>query len=167
MLCQVCNKRTATVHFTQIVNNKKVEMHLCQQCAEEKSGHGFGLPLNINSFFASLLGFNENQPYVKQLQKTMICKKCGMTFEEFQRIGKVGCSNCYEVFEGTLNPLIRRVQGSIEHNGKVPARFSKSVSISREIARLKELLIKAVEKEEYEKAAEIRDKIKSLEVGLK
>jgi protein arginine kinase activator len=90
-----------------------------------------------------------------------------MTFEEFQRSGKVGCNNCYDVLEDNLNPLIRRLQGSIEHNGKVPARLSKSISISREISRLKELLLKAVEKEEYEKAAEIRDKIKSLEVGLK
>jgi protein arginine kinase activator len=167
MQCQICNKRTATVHFTQIVNNKKVEMHLCHQCAEEKGGYGFGLPLNISSFFASLLGFNEKQPYVQQMHRTTSCPKCGMTFEEFQRSGKVGCNNCYDVFEDNLNPLIRRLQGSIEHNGKVPARLSKSISISREISRLKELLLKAVEKEEYEKAAEIRDKIKSLEVGLK
>jgi len=166
MQCQICNKRAATVYFTQIINNQKVEMHLCKQCAEEKGEHSFGLPLNISSFFASLLGFNESQPYVQQLQRTISCKKCGMTFDEFQRTGKLGCNNCYIVFVENLNPLIRRLQGSIEHNGKIPARLSKSVSISKEITRLKLLLNKAVEKEEYEKAAEIRDKIKSLEVGL-
>ena len=69
--------------------------------------------------------------------------------------------------EDNLNPLIRRLQGSIEHNGKVPARaFEKYIYFKRNF-QTEELLLKAVEKEEYEKAAEIRDKIKSLEVGLK
>lgn len=166
MQCQICNKRDATVHFTQIINNKKVEMHLCQQCAKEKGGYDFGLPLNISSFFAGLLGFDEKQRYVQETKETAVCPGCGMEFEEFQHTGKVGCKSCYTAFENSLNPLIRRIQGSIEHNGKVPAKLAKGISISREISRLKELLLKAVEKEEYESAAELRDKIKALEVEI-
>lgn len=166
MQCQICNKRAATVHFTQIVNNRKVEMYLCEECAKERGAYGFEIPLNVSNFFASFLGFNNSKPYVQQFQRAVSCNKCGMTLEEFQSTGKVGCNNCYETFGENLKPLIRRLHGSVEHNGKIPARLSKTMSITREIARLKELLNKAIEKEEYEKAAEIRDKIKSLEVGL-
>ena len=169
MQCQICNKRIATVHFTQIVNNRKVEMYLCEQCAKERGAYGFEIPLNVSNFFASFLGFNDNngnKPYVQQFQGTLSCNKCGMTLGEFQSTGKLGCSACYDTFGENLKPLIRRLHGSLEHNGKIPARLSKSVSITREIARLKELLNKAVEKEEYEKAAEIRDKIRNLEVRL-
>lgn len=168
MQCQICNVRTATVHFTQIINNEKVEMHLCHKCAKEKGMHTLGNPININVFFSSLLGFNEEQSDTQQTsQKTVSCQKCGMSFEEFQRTGKVGCNNCYEVFEESLNPLIKRIQGSVEHGGKIPYKLSETITISREISRLKDLLGKAISREEYEKAAEIRDKIKSLEVGLK
>jgi protein arginine kinase activator len=89
-----------------------------------------------------------------------------MSLEEFQKTGRLGCSTCYDTFGEVLKPLIKRLHGSLQHTGKVPVRFSKTVSITREIAKLKDLLNKAIEKEEYEKAAEIRDKIKDLEVKL-
>lgn len=175
MQCQICHVRQATVHFTNIVNNQKVEMHLCEQCANEKGQLGFAFPISINGLIAGLLGFdvnNENNgintqdSYLRAMPKALRCEKCGMTIDEFLKIGKLGCSNCYTAFEEKLNPLIRRLQGSIEHNGKVPGKLSKTMSVTKEIAKLKDLLNKAIEKEEYEKAAEIRDRIKSLEVGL-
>lgn len=170
--CQICNKRNATVHFTQIVNNQKVEMYLCEQCAKEQGMYGFQMPMNVSNFFASLLGLNTGDfssinPYVQHYQKIVSCNKCGMTMEEFRSTGKLGCDNCYEVFGESLKPLIRRIHGNVEHNGKIPSRLSNAMSKTREISRLKELLNKAIENEEYEKAAEIRDKIKSLEGDIK
>jgi len=147
-------------------------MHLCEQCANEKKQQfGFGVPISINALIAGLLGFDSNDSnqigsYIQPFQKVLKCEKCGMTIEEFQKTGKLGCSNCYTTFDEKLSPLIRRLQGSVEHNGKVPGRLSNNMSVTKEITKLKELLNRAVEREEYEKAAEIRDQIKSLEVGL-
>lgn len=164
MLCQHCQKKIANVHFTQIVNNQKVELYLCEQCAKEKGQANFGLALNINDFFSGLIGFSNPAASLTAVPKEMQCEKCGMSFEEFRRTGKLGCSNCYTLFEDRLKPVLRRVHGNTEHNGKVPARLSKSIRVSREIGKLKELLNKAIQNEEYEKAADIRDRIKSLEV---
>mgnify|MGYP000152990068 FL=1 len=177
MLCELCHMRPATVHFTNIVNNQKVEMHICEQCANEKAQFGFVFPsfsTSLNGLITELLGFDidsgnspkfQNQ-YLETLTRRKQCEKCGMTMEEFLKVGKVGCSNCYTAFEEKLNPLIRRLQGSVKHNGKVPDNVARKASVNKKIEELKELLNKAIEREEYEKAAELRDQIKSLEVSL-
>lgn len=177
MQCQLCQKRLATVHFTNIVNNQKVEMHLCEQCANEKGQLGFGFPTlhaGINSLITGLLGFDINSnnisiqnQYLTNTPRKFKCEECGMTIDEFLKLGKLGCANCYTSFEEKLNPLIRRLQGSVEHNGKVPDRVARTASTNRKIEKLKELLNKAIEREEYEKAAELRDEIKSLEVSIR
>lgn len=181
MLCQICHERQAKVHFTNIINNQKVEMHLCEQCANEKGQLGFPFTISINGLIAGLLGFDTEKvnnnissnkagsinPYTRAAQQeTLQCEKCGMTLEQFLKLGKLGCSNCYTTFEGKLNPLIRRLQGSVEHNGKIPSKLSKTQLVNKEITKLKDLLNKAVEREEYEKAALFRDEIRSLEVEL-
>lgn len=163
MLCQNCQKRAATVHFTQVINNNKVEMYLCEQCADQKGQLNFISPFGINNFFPVIMEYEPDTPLVQSSVKQPVCSKCGMTYEEFQRVGKLGCSNCYELFGDKLKPLLRRLHGNIEHKGKIPGRVSKTIKMSKEIEKLKELLNKAVQGEEYEKAAEIRDKIKVLE----
>jgi len=177
MLCELCHMRPARVHFTNIVNNQKVEMHICEQCANEKAQLSFAFPsfpANLNGLITELLGFDidsgssakfQNQ-YLGTIPRRKQCEKCGMTLDEFLKAGKVGCSNCYTAFDEKLNPLIRRLQGSVKHNGKVPANVAKKASANQKIEELKEMLNRAIEREEYEKAAEIRDKIKSLEVSL-
>ncbi len=165
MLCQNCQKRVAKVHFTHVVNGIKTEMYLCEQCASEKGQSGIG-QFSVNDFLAGLMGTGFGQPegYVDlPHEERLVCEKCGMTFEEFQRAGKLGCDNCYRIFAGRLKPLLKRLHGSSQHNGKKPERALKEDRALKEIERLKEQLNKAVEKEEYEKAAEIRDKIKELE----
>lgn len=165
MLCQLCNKRIANVHLTQVVNSNKVEMYLCEQCAKEKGSFGIGSPFNLNNFFTGLIGYGDDDSYIAQKPKTQECNKCGMSYDEFQKTGKLGCNNCYELFGDRLKPLVKRLHGNTEHSGKVPEKISKNVAVSREITKLKEQLGKAVQNEEYEKAAELRDKIKNLEVG--
>lgn len=165
MLCQNCHKRTANVHFTQVVNNKKVEMYLCEECAKEKGQFSFGYPFNMSGLFTGFMGFGDTQPYMESAVEKQVCDKCGMDYNQFQKTGKMGCANCYQVFDNKLRPIIRRVHGNVKHTGKVPLNVSESLKVSKEIEKLKELLNKAVLDEEYEKAAELRDKIKSLEVG--
>lgn len=163
MLCQHCQKRIANVHFTQVVNNNKVELYLCEQCAREKGKISFGSPLNASDFFSGLMGYGQTSPFLASNVPQLFCEKCGMSYEEFQKTGKVGCSNCYEIYREKLFPLLKRLHGNVEHHGKVPHRVSEVVKASKEVEKLKDDLSKAIQNEEYEKAAEIRDKIKSLE----
>lgn len=165
MLCQNCKKRIADVHFTQIINNKKIEMYLCEQCASEKGQVSFTLPLNLNKFLSGFVGADA-ESYINTAPKAMVCKKCGMSFDEFQRTGKLGCGECYKTYGERLKSVLKRLHGNVEHSGKVPAKLSKSLSTSKEVERLKELLNKAVQCEEYEKAADIRDRIKAIESAM-
>lgn len=164
MLCQSCQKRIANVHFTQIVNSNKVEIYLCEQCAREKGQFNFGLQLNISDFFNGIIGINNANDYISK-EQSEACKKCGMSYEEFQKSGKLGCENCYDMYGEKLKPLIKRLHGSVEHSGKLPTKVAECKQMAKEIDKLKEQLNIAIKSEEYEKAAEIRDKIKCLEIG--
>jgi protein arginine kinase activator len=86
-----------------------------------------------------------------------------MSYNEFNKTGKIGCSNCYKVYGDKLVPLLRRLHGNIQYNGKIPSRAFGSVKLSREITKLKEQLDAAIKNEEYEKAAVLRDQIRNLE----
>lgn len=162
MLCQNCQQRIANVHFTQVVNNTKVEMYLCERCASDKGQYSFGSPLNISDFFPGLIGVDSLNSYMIQQQQTT-CNKCGMGYEEFQKTGKMGCENCYTVYSDRLKPLIKRLHGNSEHTGKLPGSVLKGLKVSNEIEEFKEKLNSAIKSEEYEKAAELRDKIRALE----
>jgi protein arginine kinase activator len=164
MLCQHCQLRIANVHFTQVINNNKVEMYLCDHCAKEKGQINFGSPLNVNDFFSGIMGLGGNTQYVVNSSLKLVCDKCKMSYEEFQKTGKLGCSNCYNVFGERLQSLFKRLHGEVEHHGRIPGKISKTIKTTKEIEKLKELLNAAIQKEEYEKAAEIRDKIRGLEV---
>jgi protein arginine kinase activator len=156
----------ANVHFTQIINGKKVEMYLCEQCAGEKGKLGFSPQLNLGEFlwgFLPGLGGSGN-PYLQEEQPAEVrCKGCGMSFEDFRKTGKLGCGECYDVFRENLTPILRRLHGSSEHLGKVPQRVSDRIRNSNEIEKLRTELTAAIGNEEYEKAAELRDRIRSLE----
>lgn len=170
MLCQQCQKRPANVHLTKIVNGDKIEMMLCDQCAREKSQLGLGLmgqPIGINDFLSGFFGLNPVEKDCGCTSKDGCCEGCGMSFEDFSKTGKMGCSKCYGKFGDKLLPVLKRLHGNCEHTGKTPPGISKELEVSREIERLKELLGKAIQNEEYEKAAEIRDRIKAVEGGMK
>ena len=169
MLCQNCQKRIANVHYTHIVNNNKVEMYLCEQCANEKGQFGFISQLDISSFFPGLIGFGGFENAVSHAaspKQRTLCEKCGMSYEDFQKTGKFGCENCYKVYGERIKPLIKRLHGSEKHRGKFPGKTAGKRRIPEEIARLKKELAAAVRNEEYERAAEIRDRIRNLEAGL-
>lgn len=143
-------------------------MYLCDQCAKGKNKFGlagFGASININDFLSGFLGLGHGDLHVDHEPREANCEICGMSFEDFRRTGKMGCNNCYNNYGERLKPVLKRLHGNYEHKGKAPARISKILEASRELERLKELLGKAVQDEEYEKAAEIRDKIKEMEGG--
>ncbi|ATW27072.1 UvrB/UvrC motif-containing protein [Candidatus Formimonas warabiya] len=165
MLCDKCKQRPATVHFTKIVNNEKYEQHLCDECAKGVPHFGFGGDPNfsLNKFLAHLL---TNDPALSGLgltYKTERCENCGLTYSQFSQGGKLGCSNCYHVFREKLDPLLRRIHSSEYHKGKVPERTGGKLKLLKEMESLKNELGVLVSREEFEKAAEVRDKIKDLE----
>ena len=163
MLCQNCQKRVANVHFTQIINNKKTEMYLCDQCAREKGQPGMVPPVNISDFLSGFMNFGNSETHTIQQPAEECCEICGMSFEDFRKTGKMGCSNCYRIYGDKLKPIMKRLHGNTEHTGKVPAKVAVEANQTKELDSLKASLVKAVQNEEYEKAAELRDKIRELE----
>jgi len=93
------------------------------------------------------------------------CPKCGLVYSNFKETGRLGCSECYPTFRSQLRPLLRRVHGSTKHVGKAPVRDAARVALRREVQRLHEELQKAVEREDFESAADLRDRIKKMEAN--
>jgi len=167
MICDSCKKRPATVHYTQIINGVKTEMHLCEVCAKQKGTIECDTAFSVTNFLAGILEPAFALQTLKQPIETQVtCKGCGMTFDEFKKSGRFGCAMCYNSFSEKLYPIFRRIHGNTKHVGKVPSKMGKNISIKREIDRLKIELNVAIKNEEFEKAAERRDRIKELEKRL-
>lgn len=170
MSCEECHDNLATLHFTQIINGEKMEVNVCEECAKNKGymsypGEGYSLHDLLTGLFsldANQLKVKENDPFKQQ--KEIQCPKCKLTFNDFQRIGKFGCAQCYSAFSTRLDSIFRRVHsGNTKHIGKIPKRKGGSLHIKKEIEQYRKQLQVHIEREEFEKAAEIRDIIKKLE----
>ncbi|MBM7624991.1 UvrB/UvrC motif-containing protein [Sporohalobacter salinus] len=171
MLCQECQKREATVHLTKIINNKKKEIYLCDKCAQNKEELNFGKEgFSFNNLLTGLLNseFGTDTPnsslnlnYNKKVEEE--CENCGLNYAEFSRQGKLGCSECYIEFENRINKLLKKIHGNNRHTGKVPKRTGGVIRTRKEIQQLREKMQDAVQKEEFEEAAKLRDAIKELE----
>ena len=164
MICNVCGQNEATIHLTEIVNNQMMEIHLCENCAEQK-GADFKSHFDFNKLLASLSDFGEE--FKPESAAKLVCKDCLMSYEEFGRTGRLGCANCYQAFEKLLLPLIKRVQRDVRHVGKMPSKVTGEVRQSVELRELQERLRKSIQAETFEEAAKIRDKIQELEGNVK
>ncbi|GAA3412021.1 UvrB/UvrC motif-containing protein [Paenibacillus hodogayensis] len=167
MLCQECNKKPATLHFTKIIHGEKTEFHICESCAREKGELIPGTPngFSIHNLLSGLLDFDPNTLGNKP-QTTLRCDNCGLTYSQFSKIGRFGCSSCYEHFSERLDPLFKRVHGNNVHVGKVPKRSGGLIQYKREIDKLKNDIQVRISREEFEQAAKIRDQIRELESKL-
>ena len=163
MICQICQKNEATTLVKTVVNGQLSKISLCESCAKERGiGTIFG-GVNIGDFLGGLF---LNQP-VKETVKR--CGDCGASFEEIVKSGKVGCPACYEVFKDQMNSMIKRLHGSTVHKGKRPGGSALRVAGgSSEIIALNELeekqkqLRDAIAKQEFERAAVLRDEIREM-----
>lgn len=169
MICQECGQRPATLHFTKILNGEKTESHLCEVCASEK-GEMFGgssSNFSIHNLLSGLINFEHGGSKGGLVtEKPLRCETCGLTYSQFSKSGRFGCVDCYSSFSGRLDPLFRRIHGSMVHSGKVPQRSGGKIRINKEINQLKTMLQEKVAAEEFEQAAAIRDQIKKLEQQL-
>ncbi|MCL6562882.1 MAG: UvrB/UvrC motif-containing protein [Firmicutes bacterium] len=166
-VCQRCLKRPATVQFSKVVNGEKSERLLCEECAREEGAFHFmlGPVFTVQNVLGGLIG-QVPGPVRPSFQERR-CPHCGYTYQRFAETGRLGCDRCYETFADQLEPLIRRIQGRASHHGKVPGRAGRAYLRQREIARMKAELKAAVEREEFERAAELRDQIRRLEDELR
>lgn len=165
MLCQECGKRPATLHFTKIVNGEKTEFHICEACAREKGEMIPGTPngFSIHNLLSGLLDFDPASTGPSAKQTAQRCEQCGLTYAQFSKLGRFGCSECYRYFGERLDPVFKRVHGNTIHVGKVPKRTGGLIKYKREVERLKKELALRIEREEFEQAAKLRDEIKELE----
>ncbi|WP_163971916.1 UvrB/UvrC motif-containing protein [Oceanobacillus halotolerans] len=174
MECQECQKRPATLHFTQVINGNKTEVHVCEVCAKEKGymtypEEGYSLHHLLSGLFnfdSSQMGSQQESSFTKKDE--LQCPKCEMTLSEFKRVGKFGCAECYHTFAGRLDPIFRRVHsGNTKHHGKIPKRKGGNLHLKKQVQEYKANLQQLIADEAFEEAAKIRDKIKELQAEMK
>jgi protein arginine kinase activator len=164
MLCQVCNKNNATVHYTKIINGEIEELHLCDKCAMNNNEFEFDSTFSFHKLLTGLIDILQGGT-VKE-EDDIICSSCGLSYSKFKQTGKFGCPHCYDNFKTKLLPLFKGIHGHSEHIGKIPKRANKNIIKRKEIGKLRKELDELVNKEAFEKAALVRDKIKQLENEL-
>ena len=160
MLCDICGKNPATVHLTEIVDDQMTELHLCEECARQKSiqmEQQFGL----SDLLAGLAEFEK--PALQKEAVLLKCSNCDLTYTDFKKIGRLGCSECYSTFRKYLGPLLKRIHGSSLHLGKSPLKVTKALKKKIDLSSLRYELQKAIEREAFEEAAKIRDQLRELE----
>ena len=159
MLCDNCGEKKATVHLTEVINGQATEMHLCEKCAAQKSLE-MQKSLDVGDVLAGLAGMDID---ASSEESKLVCPGCGLSYEEFKKSGRLGCSECYKAFEKKLQVLLKRIHGSNRYVGKTPSIVDKKESKGVRAQDLKMQLEKAIQLEDYERAAELRDKIRKLE----
>lgn len=159
-----CNKSFATVKLTRIVKGRVEELNLCQSCAAEISPYQkklAGAQANLDSILAGLLANEKEKKRTTDVDIT--CRGCGLPFATYRESLFLGCAECYDSFGEYLLADLRKFHGSTRHQGKVPKRFQSRITMQRDIRQIRKQMEEAIEQDNFELAAQLRDKIKSLE----
>lgn len=149
--CDLCPK-PATVHLTQIVNNKVHKVDLCEECAQAK---GVTDPSGFSLADLLLKASLNPEPVAAGVR----CEQCGFTQADFKKHGRFGCPHCYETFRGVVEPMLEGMHKGSEHKGKVPRRAIERRSLYARLTKLELDLTEAIKTERYEDAARCRDEI--------
>ena len=160
MKCEICGARKAVIHIRQVIGKEWVDLHLCEECALERgiSGEGEHVELSISNMLNGLLDIGELKD-----RKNAICPQCGSTWESIQKREKFGCAECYSTFSREIHFLLEKMGAQSTQRGKLPRGLSTYKRYLVDVVKLKEGLKQALKREDYEKAARIRDRIRELE----
>lgn len=161
MLCQICKKNEAAVRYTEIVDSSVTEMDICRKCAEMED-KGSGGEAGFTSAFASV----QEKPEVASILEEDVaakCPCCGGSFRHILSDGRLGCAECYVAFRDRLAPVVEKTHGASRHIGKVASRKRDALPVRNRLLRYRSQLRKAIEAENYEEAANLRDLIRAVE----
>ncbi len=157
MLCSICKEKEATVHLTNIAGDKMQKLDLCEDCAKNK---GMNDPLGF-SFADELFGLGASQEIEQAGGETGLkCPACGFTQSDFKKAGRLGCAECYKTFAEPLEGLLKTMHKGTRHVGKAPESLRQSRDLADRLKQLQKKLAKAIEDENFEEAAILRDEIK-------
>ena len=167
MTCSQCQEREAVMELTQVANGQVTKIHLCEQCAAERgleNAASLGKSPLASYIAAMGQGMNSSAPS-GSAELTFLCKSCGATLQDFRESGRLGCPDCYRTLGEPLRELLRRLHGATRHTGEryvVPGGSSESPA-ARSSLELREQLKRAIESEDFELAAQLRDQLKVTE----
>ncbi|MFO1514276.1 MAG: UvrB/UvrC motif-containing protein [Verrucomicrobiota bacterium] len=163
MLCSVCKEKEATVYYTNIADGKTKNVNLCEDCAKAKG-------INESSGFSLadlMLGLGASQEMEEAGGGAVLkCPRCGYGQDDFKKSGRLGCPDCYKVFAEGLDGLLKTMHKGTKHIGKVPEALRQNRDLSERLKTLQKRLTKAVEGEDFEQAAKLRDEIKQTSAKL-
>ena len=166
MQCELCKEHEATVHLTQVVGSEVKKVNLCEACAA-KSGLDIKGTISITDLLMGLSGGGAapaggGKAARAAAETERACPRCHMRRADFRKTGRLGCADCYEAFAEELGPMLHNMHRANQHTGKIPARESKRVQSTAEAAALRKALEKAITEENFEEAAQLRDRIAAL-----
>jgi protein arginine kinase activator len=164
-VCMKCEKHPATVKLTRIVNGEASVLHLCQECAAEISPYQKSMQMNLSQLLASILQGGKEKTEEEQPAEAVLkmqCGTCGQSFQRYKKTLFLGCPDCYVSFGKPMVAELRKFHGSTQHRGKVPARQRWVIERRRTIEELRQRMNQAIEREEFETAAKLRDEIRQL-----
>jgi protein arginine kinase activator len=157
--CDLCGKAEATLKVSQLDKDGKVtEISVCAECARQR---GFTEVEKLKAGVAEIIA--ELKTRVAEGDTRLVCRNCGMSFAEFKRQGRLGCAECYVSFHDELVPLVRRIHGAVQHVGRTASGGRKQAQVRMNLQRIREALSGAIQAEDYEKAAALRDQLRKAE----
>ena len=177
MLCEICRQSQATIHIQEMIKGEKTTLYVCANCAAQKDLNAVeGEEINIAEILYKLSAPLEGEDammmdypgktdvnFDESVVSAVICPKCKWDMNKFQKTGRLGCENCYEVFSSILSETLRNIHRGVFHTGKSPNMKSSGPNlVMLEILNLQKQLNNHVIREEFEGAAQLRDQINEL-----
>jgi protein arginine kinase activator len=158
-LCDLCGKNEATMKVRRVDKDKPAEeIAVCAECAQK---HGFSEVETLKASVAEIIA--DLKARVDDGDSKLVCGSCGMTYAEFKRQARLGCAECYVSFHDELVPLVRRIHGAVQHVGRTASGGRKQAQVKMNVQKLREELSGAIQAEDYEKAAALRDQLRRTE----
>jgi len=160
MKCQICHKRVATIHLTEIENGVNREIHLCEECyKKEQQNVLMSAASSLEEVMGQMMETIKKEEGEGEDAGGKVCPVCGTSYADFQKSGLFGCPRDYTVFKDEVYPLLEKIHGSTTHAGKTPRTALKVRTQAEQLIILRQELDKAIKDEMYERAARIRDEI--------
>jgi protein arginine kinase activator len=154
--CDLCGKNEATVKVRRVDKDAQAtDIMVCQECARQ---HGFADAQTIKADVAEVIADLKNR--VNEGDAKLLCPGCAMSWADFKRQGRLGCPKCYEAFHEQLIPLVRRIHGAVQHVGRTATGGRKQAQVKMNVKKLRDALANAIQAEDFEKAAALRDQLK-------